>query len=344
MAKIIALFNHKGGVSKTTTTFNLGWALATQGKKVLLVDTDPQCNLTGMALSFEGYDDFGAFYKKFPEANLYHAVKPAFSGAPEKLGPATTFKTKQNNLSLLAGHIDLGSLEGELAIAHKLGAAMPLFQNLPGAIGQVIRATAKKYGSDIVLVDMSPSIGALNQNLFIHSDYFMVPTSPDYFCLLAINSLANTLPKWVIQAGELRALQANWAYKIPEINPKFLGIISQKYRPRSGKPAQAFQVWIDSILTATEDTLIPALTKHDMVLNKALMRKAMPKAPHLELAQIPDFNSLIAKSQDHSTAVFALTDQQLEAQGAILEGFKKSRDSFAQTFDDLAKKISLMIA
>lgn len=48
--KIIALFNHKGGVSKTTTTFNLGWMLAEQGHKTLIVDADPQCNLTALVL------------------------------------------------------------------------------------------------------------------------------------------------------------------------------------------------------------------------------------------------------------------------------------------------------
>lgn len=48
--KSIAFFNHKGGVSKTTTTFNLGWMLATLGKKVVMVDLDAQCNLTGLVL------------------------------------------------------------------------------------------------------------------------------------------------------------------------------------------------------------------------------------------------------------------------------------------------------
>lgn len=47
MSPIISLFNHKGGVSKTTTAFNLGWSMADRGKKVLVVDGDPQCNLTG---------------------------------------------------------------------------------------------------------------------------------------------------------------------------------------------------------------------------------------------------------------------------------------------------------
>jgi hypothetical protein len=54
MAPIISLFNHKGGVSKTTTAFNLGWAMADRGKKVLVVDGDPQCNLTGTVLGFDG--------------------------------------------------------------------------------------------------------------------------------------------------------------------------------------------------------------------------------------------------------------------------------------------------
>jgi cellulose biosynthesis protein BcsQ len=53
MAIVISFFNHKGGVSKTTTAFYLGWMLARKGKRVMLVDCDPQCNLTGMVLGLE---------------------------------------------------------------------------------------------------------------------------------------------------------------------------------------------------------------------------------------------------------------------------------------------------
>src|SRR5258708_38577818 len=78
MAPIIALFNHKGGVSKTTTAFNLGWAMAERGKRVLIVDGDPQCNLTGTVLGFDGVSDFSAFYKKYPEANISTCLEPIF--------------------------------------------------------------------------------------------------------------------------------------------------------------------------------------------------------------------------------------------------------------------------
>ena len=60
MAALITFFNPKGGVSKTTTTSSLGWALAIQGKRVLIVDADPQCNLTGTAFDLNDEDDFDA--------------------------------------------------------------------------------------------------------------------------------------------------------------------------------------------------------------------------------------------------------------------------------------------
>ena len=76
--KTIAFFSHKGGVSKTTTTYNLGWALANAGKRVLMIDGDPQCNLTGMTLSLEGQEDFEKLYESDNRANLYDALRPAF--------------------------------------------------------------------------------------------------------------------------------------------------------------------------------------------------------------------------------------------------------------------------
>ncbi|MDN3509182.1 MAG: ParA family protein [Candidatus Neptunochlamydia sp.] len=62
--KVISLFNHKGGVSKTTTTYHLGCMLADLGVKTLVVDADPQCNLTGICLEKYEYDELFAFYNE----------------------------------------------------------------------------------------------------------------------------------------------------------------------------------------------------------------------------------------------------------------------------------------
>src|SRR5579862_1837927 len=78
MIPIVSLFNHKGGVSKTTTAFNLGWAMAERGKRILIVDGDPQCNLTGTVLGFDGLNDFSDFYAANPNANISDALEPIF--------------------------------------------------------------------------------------------------------------------------------------------------------------------------------------------------------------------------------------------------------------------------
>jgi nitrogenase subunit NifH len=78
VAKIINLFNHKGGVSKTTTVFNLSWMLGLMGKRIVIADFDPQCNLTGMVLGYKGVDDLQDTYKADPPNNLKDALSPAF--------------------------------------------------------------------------------------------------------------------------------------------------------------------------------------------------------------------------------------------------------------------------
>jgi cellulose biosynthesis protein BcsQ len=108
MAKQISLFNHKGGVSKTTTAFNLGWMLAQKGKRVLLVDCDPQCNLTGMFLGFKGIEDLEKIYNQGGIRNIRDGLAPAFESKPVPLVPVECETLKKNkNLLLLPGHIGL---------------------------------------------------------------------------------------------------------------------------------------------------------------------------------------------------------------------------------------------
>lgn len=84
MASVICLFNHKGGVSKTTTTFNLGWMLARHNKRVMMVDCDPQCNLTGMVLGLEGINDASSIegYQDGHPLNIKEGLAPAFESRP----------------------------------------------------------------------------------------------------------------------------------------------------------------------------------------------------------------------------------------------------------------------
>lgn len=337
MAPIISLFNHKGGVSKTTTAFNLGWALADRGKKVLIVDGDPQCNLTGTVLGFDGIADFADFYKANPNGNVSDCLTPIFKATGTPLKPADITGTTHPNLFLLAGNIELAENETQVAVALSTSAAIPALQNIPGSICTLLRLTAEAHDIDAVIIDMSPSVGALNECFLMGSDFFIVPTSPDYYCNQAISSLARVLPRWNTAVDQFRS--KNLLYPFPADPPKFCGISSQRYRPRSGNPARSFQEWIDIIKATVLKEFVPSLTPERMCITVAEFNASAPADTPYNLANIADFNSLIAQSQKNSTPIFALSDAQLEQVGIILATMKKSRDNFATTFDALANSV-----
>lgn len=340
MAPIISLFNHKGGVSKTTTAFNLGWAMADRGKRVLIVDGDPQCNLTGTVLGFGGISDFSEFYKKYPEANISSCLEPIFKATGTVLKPAMVTKTSHENLFLLAGNIDLAENETQISVALSTSSAIPALQNIPGSLCALLRMTAEKHKLDAVIVDMSPSVGALNQCLLMGSDYFIVPTSPDYYCDQAISSLSRVLPRW--NGGVAHFRNAGLLYPFPANPPRFCGIISQRYRPRMGNPAQSFQQWIDIIKQTVTKEFVPALAVNSMSISVAEFNAGVPGDTPFNLINIADFNSLIAQSQKYSTPVFALSDQQIEQAGVILKTMKESRDAFQKSFDALANSVEII--
>ena len=364
MAKQIALFNHKGGVGKTTMTFNLGWMLAEKGKKVIIVDCDPQCNLTGMVLGFKDAKRFASMYKSTGVTNIREGLAPAFESRPALIEPVNCESIRGRMdmpllLHLLPGHIGLAEYEITLGVAQALSGSLVTLQNLPGSLHTLFSKTADKYNADFILLDMSPSLGPINQNLLMTSDYFIVPMFPDYFSAMATESLASILPKWsgwAKQAKKLPLLQEA-IYPFPDKDPKFLGTIVQNYRVREGGPAKAFGEWIDQIKTGVEEKLIPVLRENNMLLPDELYIKARAFESHQTqfnflnpgfvndqlisqpLLQVSDFNSLIALSQKHKVPVFDLTDDQIGQAGVILGNTKASMERFQGLFSDGAEQI-----
>ncbi len=342
MATQICLFNHKGGVSKTTTAFNLGWMIASKGKKVLLVDCDPQCNLTGMVLGYKGASELEKFYRTKKNQNIRDGLAPAFESRPTPVEPVECVRVKdQENLFLLPGHIGLAEYEVTLGIAQELSGSLLTLKNLPGCIHYLLHNTAENISADYILVDMSPSLGPLNQNLLATSEFFIVPMNPDYFSVMSIDSLAAVLPKWKawsVAAQTIHALKEA-TYPFPKVSPKFMGLIIQKYRPRGGGvPAKAFQGWINEIESQVATKLVPALSSAKMMLSKSKYQRAQV-GKHYVLAQMGDFNGLIAQSQKYQTPIFLLSDHQLGQGGIVLERTKKSMLEFRKLFSDAADHV-----
>ncbi len=338
----ISLFNHKGGVSKTTTAFNLGWMMAEKGKRILLVDCDPQCNLTGMVLGYIGSKEFAKIYEREGIRNIKDGLSPAFESRPVRISPANCEVIPgQPNMFLLPGHIGIAEYEVTLGIAQELSSSLLTLQNLPGSLHYLFHNTAEKYEADYILVDMSPSLGPINQNVLMTSDYFIVPMAPDYFSVMAIDSLSSILPKWMDWSRKAQSLPSlkRATYPFPEVTPKFLGTIVQKYRLREGKtPSLPFQKWIDAINNGILTELAPVLEAHGMLLPKEAYESngidfGQP------LLQMSDFNSLIALSQRHKAPIFCLSDTQLEQTGVVLSRTKASMTRFRELFSQGADRV-----
>ena len=173
------------------------------------------------------------------------------------------------------------------------------------------------------------------------SDFFLVPMAPDYFSVMATDSLASIIPKWRSWAEKAKTnpVLKNATYPFPAKTPKFIGTIVQKYRLREGRtPSSAFQKWIKEIEDGVKNKLIPVLRNNDMLLQDDNYTNA-----HITLGepviQMSDFNSLIALSQKHKAPIFSLTDMQLESTGIVLERTKKSMKNFYDLYSDGADKI-----
>lgn len=171
MGKIISLVNQKGGVGKTTTSINLAAALGVLGKKVLLVDLDPQGNAT-TGVGFE---------KGALRYSIYDAL------INEKSASDVIKKTKFKNLDLMPANINLAGLDIEFINMQKED---PKF--IKGAqLKRVLYEVKDNY--DYILIDCPPSLGILTTNALTASDSIIIPVQCEFFALEGIMQLLNTI-------------------------------------------------------------------------------------------------------------------------------------------------------
>lgn len=224
--KIVSVFNNKGGVGKSTLSFHLAHALAEQGKKTLMIDLDPQSNLTLQCLSTEQLEklwteeepfieDFQAALEASKETfaefvatprSIHCLLKPIEDGVYESfaLGAVHQITT---NLGLIPGRLSLHTFEDKLAKSWSdafMGEPQAL--RLLTAIRGLCLEAGKKHGYEIAILDTSPSLGMLNRVIISTSTGFFVPCMPDMFSTFGLTNIGLALQTWRSQFDTMYSL------------------------------------------------------------------------------------------------------------------------------------------
>lgn len=165
MGRIIAFANQKGGVGKTTTCVNMAAYMALLGKKVLIVDLDPQGNATS---------NLG-----FSKDGKYNSIYQAMSG--DKDVNECIYDTKLDNLKIVPSNIDLAGIEVELVYMEKR----------EYVIKEIFDKIKNNY--DYITIDCPPSLGLLTINAFTASDAVIIPIQCEFFALEGLSQLMNTI-------------------------------------------------------------------------------------------------------------------------------------------------------
>lgn len=240
--KIISIFNNKGGVGKSTLGFHLGCALGELGKKVLLIDLDPQCNLTISGI-FEDVlhqiwqkedsfiDDYEATIKQCglekitsSPRSIHFLLKPAEDGLNELIKYPPVIEIYEN-VDLIPGRLSLHSYENKIAERWSgLYQSDNLSIRTVTNIRRICEVYGEIYGYSYVLIDTSPSLGIFNKVIISTVDGFIIPALPDMFSVYGIRNIGDSLQQWQREFDTIyKLISEDKRTRFPEKFVQFLG-------------------------------------------------------------------------------------------------------------------------
>ncbi len=326
--KIISVFNNKGGVGKTTLTFHLAHALAEMGRKVLLVDLDPQCNLTIYCMPLEtiqqvwdaevayidepGFGDTrkSASSKDFKSIcskprTVHFLLKPAEEGTGELDVLPPPYRLAQN-LDLIPGRLTLHMFEEMVARRwSEAFVGQPLALRTLSEIRRLIHEYAEQYEYDIAIVDTSPSLGPLNKVVLSTVDAFLIPCAPDLFSLYGVRNIGNSLTRWNAELRTLYTLiSPSRRPHFPKDFVRFLGYTIYNAKLRSGSSK-----WDMAIAHYNYAKQIPdVISEHvPSELSKGIANKLL-KQPIGDTAVMHTHNTFPAHAQKYHCPMWLLPE------------------------------------
>ena len=322
----VTLFSHKGGVGKTTLTANIAFALAQSGKSVLLIDSDPQCNLTSYLLSDDVVDELLNSSNEPDGQTIWSAVRPVFDnvGVGRFVDPITV-----GDIALLPGDIRLSEFEEFLGDAwadgfkRRLGAL-----HATSSISDMVTRLSKERPWDFVFYDAGPNIGPLNRVLLLDSDFFIVPVACDLFSVRALGTLGQTIKKWILDAKTVKSIAPDSAAFL-RAAPSFLGYVPQRFKVYGREMTKEANFYLRRLRSRMNNDISSVLRDIDH-------RLAPPRSTNPVLGEIPDIASLVQRAQREGVAIWKCSGPGRQTKAATEKSFAKIASCVAEKCGPLA--------
>lgn len=290
---VIAFFNNKGGVGKTSLVYHLAWMFSDRGLRVIAADIDPQANLTAAFLNEDRLEE--VMPSNGHPLTIFGAVQPLKRGTGDVADPHV--EAVGDRLGLVVGDMALSTFEDQLSeVWPKCMDRDERAFRVTSAFWRVAQHAGEKHEADVILVDLGPNLGAINRAALIASDFVVIPLGPDLFSLQGLQNLGPALRRWREEWTERLAKNPAADLALPSGTIKPIGYMVLRHSIRLDRPVKAFDRWI---------ARIPA-TYAESVLQT-------PPAPGLTIdtdpnciAKLKDYRSLMPLAQESRKPMFFL--------------------------------------
>ena len=329
-ATTLTFFNNKGGVGKTSLVYHVAWMLSELEHTVLVADLDPQANLTAAFLDerelvslWEGSADSAT--------TIHRCVEPL-----TKVGDirAPSLRRVSEHLHLLPGDLALSDFEDLLSTEwpNCLGSApYRAFRSIT-SFWQVIQKGIERCRADIVLVDVGPSLGAINRSALIAADFVVVPLGADLFSLQGLRNLGPALRRWRRDWTMRREHWSSPEFELPVGDMRPIGYLMQQHGVRLSRPVRAYDRWFRRMPAEYARSVLDDSTDTDALTPE--------NDPNL-VATIKHFRSLIALAQEARKPIFSLTPAD-GAMGAHARAANAAYADFRQLAEELLRRMRLL--
>ncbi|EME3509430.1 ParA family protein, partial [Enterococcus faecium] len=309
--KTITFFNNKGGVGKTTLVSNVSAYLNYKmRKKILVLDADPQANTTQMAISDEYWE---TYYGINPTRQTIKDLFMPIVDGEANIDPdiEITRGSEHNFLfDLIPGHPSLSMFEDVLSDSWA--------KSLSGDTGGIrktnwLNLLKERYDNsyDFLIIDVGPSLGALNRSILLNSEYFMTPMGSDIFSLMSLSNISSWIKTWeddydnAIQQALRKNSDSLTKYPInkdTKLTTRYIGYSVQQYNARKFKDGKRPVKAYDNIIGQIHENIVSYLSQFSS--------PSIKRWSQLKLGDVPYLSSIIPMAQSTNTPLFLLTSKE----------------------------------